>query len=159
MVGADGDATARHRPRTVLNTRSWWSFRQQRPPGRGSPIHQLQHIERDQRDYPRASNQHPDQGPNGQARATTDEDRRAARRDLWTQAAAAAGYADQSRPAGGVVGMRHTHHSTDTGEQSNDLLDRLVGDPSAVDDYYTARHHSPSIDRDPTAGTQLPRTA
>ena len=55
--------------------------------------------------------------------------------------------------------MRRTHHSTDAGEQSRDLLDRLVGDPSAVDEYYTARQQSRGVDRDLTARTQLPRTA
>jgi hypothetical protein len=46
------------------------------------------------REHPRASNQPHKPGSNGQARATTDEDRRAARRDLWAQAAAAAGYGE-----------------------------------------------------------------
>jgi hypothetical protein len=46
------------------------------------------------REHPRASNHPHKPGPNDQARATTDEDRRAARRDLWAQAAAAAGYGE-----------------------------------------------------------------
>ena len=55
--------------------------------------------------------------------------------------------------------MKRTHHSTDAGEQSKGLLDRLVGDPSAVDEYYAARQQSRGVDRDLTAGTPLPRTA
>ena len=55
--------------------------------------------------------------------------------------------------------MRRTHHSINAGEQSRGLLDRLVGDPSAVDEYYAARQQSRGVDRDLTAGTQLPRTA
>jgi hypothetical protein len=55
--------------------------------------------------------------------------------------------------------MRRTHHSTDAGEQCRGLLDWLVGDPSAVDEYYAARQQSGGVDRDLTAGTQLPRTA
>ena len=43
--------------------------------------------------HTRASNQPHNPGPNGQAQATTGEDRRAARRDLWTQAA---GYGEHS---------------------------------------------------------------
>jgi hypothetical protein len=36
--------------------------------------------------------------------------------------------------------VRRTHGTTDTdtGDQHRALLDRLVGDASAVDDYYTA---------------------
>jgi hypothetical protein len=57
--------------------------------------------------------------------------------------------------------MRRTHHSTETGsgDQHRSLLDRLVGDPSAVDEYYAAWQQSRGVDRDLTAGTQLPRTA
>ena len=44
---------------------------------------------------PRASSQQHNQRRDGQARATTDQDRWAVRRDRWAQAAAAAGYADQ----------------------------------------------------------------
>lgn len=45
--------------------------------------------------------------------------------------------------------MRHIHHGTgtDARDQRRSLLDRLVGDPSAVDEYYTARQQSGSVDR------------
>ena len=45
------------------------------------------------REHPRANNQH-DQSRANHAHGS-DRDRRAARRDLWAQAAAAAGYGDQ----------------------------------------------------------------
>jgi hypothetical protein len=55
--------------------------------------------------------------------------------------------------------MRRSHHSTDAGEQCRGLLDRLVGDPSAVDEYCAARQQRGGVNRDLSVGTPLPRTA
>ncbi|MDQ3763316.1 MAG: hypothetical protein M3460_17305 [Actinomycetota bacterium] len=55
------------------------------------------------REAPRASTQQHNQSRDGQARATTDEDRRAVRRGQWVQAAVAAGYADQPTRRGGAA--------------------------------------------------------
>lgn len=56
--------------------------------------------------------------------------------------------------------MRRTHHTTDTetGDQHRHLLDRLVGDASAVDDYYTARQQAGADRDDLSAGTAPART-
>jgi hypothetical protein len=54
--------------------------------------------------------------------------------------------------------MRHTYRTADTDaeDQHKILLDQLVGDPSAVDDYYTARQHSSGGHTSSSAGTQMP---
>jgi len=55
--------------------------------------------------------------------------------------------------------MKPTDYSADTGtgDQHRSLLDQLVGDPGAVDEYYAARQQSGSVDRD--ASTDTPRWA